>query len=149
MIYKIILASLKEAEKFRYSNGGLVRIKKEGHNEHDVEAVMGLFSGLRRKDYPTFLEECTNRWGHYVGEMGFEKGPVDEEGVIIKEGEVLIVTYVSEKTISVSDFHKLSYEFGNKALEAVEFFNLKEKGLVDDNWISRIQKALVKIKSEL
>ena len=53
MIYKIILASLKEAEKFRYSNGGLVRIKKEGHNEHDVEAVMGLFSGLRRKDYPT------------------------------------------------------------------------------------------------
>ena len=51
--------------------------------------------------------------------------------------------------LTKAEFFDIVLQLAKKALEAVTIFHLKEKGLVDDVWISKVKAAIPQLKAKL
>lgn len=137
-----------EDNKFQYLRGTrILSILGFDKTKSEPDAVGGFFSTLSLEYYPQFFNDILNRGGYYRYEMSFFYGPLEDEGEITKENEVCIRTYMDIAKISVEDFEELALILAHKAIEAVAWFNLKELGYVDQQWIDDI-KNWIKAKEK-
>jgi hypothetical protein len=112
--------------------------------------AIGYVAAKKIEDIPAFLQNVIEEKGQNYNSSGFWFGPVTEgDKVWVEAG--MVEVYVMDVTtlISFDDFIELSLQLANKALEAVEDFQLKEKGLVDDRWIDGIKIAKLKLEEKL
>jgi len=118
-------------------------LKRDGYID---DAIVAFFCSVKLEDYPRFIRDIIDGWCRGYQEMSFQYGPSDEEGTIIGEDEALFGTMFSLTYISKRDLFKLTLEFAQKALEAVEHFNLYNRKLVSLEWIAEIKSMIPELE---
>ena len=78
----------------------------------------------------------------YVDENSGMEVSIPENKVVFTSLDILFFMFKVE-------FFKLCLQFANKALEAMEVFGLKEKGIVDDKWEQEIKDLIPKIETKV
>lgn len=73
----------------------------------------------------------------------------DEGRILIPSGMVGFSIFDDRTLISKLEFYTLCLQMANKSLEAVNLFNLKEKNIVDDNWIISIKNLIPMIEEKI
>ena len=128
-------------EKFGYS---LVK-----HSSIEFYLPYEIFGLLKLKDYQSFLEAVTEESYYQFSEIGgFQIGPVDGspyDGIeALSENEVEIGLGEESVRILKNDFLELCSDFGHKAIEAIVWFKLEDRKLVNNEWAEKM-KILVNI----
>ncbi len=122
--------------------------------EGDTSEKNGIyfFGVIRVIDYLPFLQNAINRSSAgYNNTSSAHFGPyeaigIDEDDYSIPENQVLLSTYTGHTFLSLLDFYNLCLQLVEKSLEAVELYDLKGKGVVDDKWVKEMQEMTPKIK---
>jgi hypothetical protein len=141
MNYYVEVLDIQDYEK--RAGYSILRIGSEVDDEYSP--ILSFFASLSFRDYAEFLDNTTKGWGAYRNEMHFLYGPFNEEGLILEDGEVFIKTVIDTEITSIATFEEIALDLAHKALEAVTWFNLKELGHVDQQWIDDI-KNWIRIK---
>lgn len=144
MNYKIILNNDLDLEKYNYNRPIKIIPVETTSNE---ESGIYFFNGLKIEYYIDFLSNITQKIGIGYNTSSVDFGPYtatgwDDDDISIPENQVLLETFVGSSFLDIFDFYSLCLQFTQKALEAVNVFKLKEKGIVDDQWIQQIQSFI-------
>jgi len=141
MNYKIILNNDKDLAKYNYNRPVKIVALKDNLPE---ESGMYFFNGLKIDEYLFFLSNAIQKIGTGYNTSGVGFGPYtatgwDSNDISIPENQVLLGTFVGDTFLDILDFYDLCLQLVQTALEAVEVFQLKEKGIVDAQWIQQMQ----------
>jgi len=124
-------------------------------NEKLETNLCGLFNSIKIKDVPSFLHDvifAKRRSGRFGG---FYKGPIheirpNEKDLILNENQLMISTGGSKsdvvEIIEFDLFKRISLEYAHKCIEAVTWYDLNEKGIVDKSWVLQIKKWIHEIE---
>ncbi|HET6226688.1 MAG TPA: hypothetical protein VFF27_10435 [Bacteroidia bacterium] len=125
----------------RYANGDEIDFNNEG---------IGVLSSVKIKDIPSFLEDAINEKGLQEEYSGYHFGPVTEgEKILVPKGLVNVFIMDTNTILTKDEFYDTVLQIARKALEAVDVFHLKDKGIVDDFWTGRIKHAIPKLEAKL
>ncbi len=113
--------------------------------------ICAVLSYLTLIQIPQFLEDAINLPERSTRYGGFFKGPWYEERYNeptfdVKEDEVEIsagMDHGDKEIIKTDLFYEICLYYAHKALEAVAWFNLLEKKVVDQAWIDRIKNWII------
>ncbi len=149
MQYILDILEQKELEKLNYSI--IVRIKKINNDLIDEEDGINLFNVIKVKQYIHFLGNSLKQIGVGYNEsmattFGPDPGSEWDDISPVPANQVKLETYLGERIILLSEFYKLCLQLVEKSLEAVELYDLKGKGVVDDKWVKEMQEMTPKIK---
>lgn len=141
MSYTIEFMDINKVRAYRYTR--VIEVYLDGERVLFEDPIAGFYSNLELKEYPKFLNDSDKMAGGYPNEISFYKGPLKEGKLDISESEVVLNTYVGLKKIKINKFDLLNMQLANKALNAVTMFKLKERGIVNDDWIEAIKKWIL------
>lgn len=121
-------------------------------NNQRSSPLCTVLSYLTLAQIPQFLEDAIilQEKSTYYG--GFFKGPCYEEedykdpALDIKADEIQIsagMDFQHKEIIKTDLFYEICLYYAHKALEAVAWFNLLEKKVVDQAWIDRIKNWIM------
>lgn len=99
---------------------------------------------------PAFLTSSITEKGYDYNNSGMSFGPVTD-GDIELASKDSVMFYVMDVTAVVSklEFFLLLKELSQKALEAVDLFDLKARGLVDDKWVQDVKELLPALEEKI
>ena len=124
-----------------YANGNEIDFNKEG---------IGVLVSVEVKDIPSFIENAIAEKGLQEEYAGYSFGPVTEgEKIWVEAGMVETFILDTITLLTKAEFFDIILQLAKKALEAVTIFHLKEKGLVDDVWISKVKAAIPQLEAKL
>ncbi|MGZ4054944.1 MAG: hypothetical protein ACXVPU_16600 [Bacteroidia bacterium] len=72
----------------------------------------------------------------------------DDNEIFVPKGQVGFSVFEEITLIDKKDFFHLCVEFAEKAIEAVNVFDLKDRKIVDDEWIIKINELIPKLKKK-
>lgn len=121
----------------------IVSLYLDGEFIDEPSTLAAFYGTLKLIDYPKFFNDTNSSLGSYAPEMSFYSGPLNEDGFVLAENQVTIWYFSFNEIIDKQDFHSLNLQLAHKALEAVAWFDLLERGLVDKAWIASIKNWLI------
>jgi hypothetical protein len=125
----------------KYSNGAEINFESEG---------IGFIASVKVKDIPNFLKTVTEEGQFCYNYTGYCFGPITEgEKVWLEKGYVEIYVMETKTILTNHDFFELALQLAHKSLEAVTWFDLKTKGIVDDTWIENIKLLIPQLEAKL
>lgn len=98
------------------------------------------------------MENSISRIGRAYADYGaivfgpWEGSPGDESDPPIPDEWVWMGTFSGQNEISDFEFYSLCLQFAEKALDALDVFEMKKQDLINDDWIERIKKTIPKLK---
>jgi hypothetical protein len=108
-----------------------------------------VLASIKIKDIPSFLEDAIKEKGLQEEYSGYHFGPVTEgENILLPKGMVNVFIMDTNTIITEREFYDTVLQIARKALEAVDVFQLREKGLVNDFWIGRIKHAIPQLENK-
>ncbi|PWV48781.1 hypothetical protein [Chitinophaga sp. S165] len=118
-------------------------------NRIEEDSAIQIFRDIFIKDVLVFVENVLQGTNYSSGNNGFIYGPyITDDIVWVDEG--IVEMYNENETIGFSyrQFYLLTMHLAEKALEAMNHFDLKAKGIVDDNWETSIQHSILLLKKK-
>lgn len=145
---------LKTNWKFKLENGNEYYIMHQFlSKDHNLKVGLQTFySSKINKDFITFLNTIVFEKQYRFSNRDFFKryylGPTNpdllETDNLLNENEVEITNYLQESIIiTKKDFYYSTLILAHKALEAVTWFDLIEKGIVDKQWVSEVKQWIL------
>jgi hypothetical protein len=126
---------------------------------NSTEFTINAINNFELNDYKFFLSAVVNEQSFGRGLSGFTMSDKEiddritcagDEGILyIPVDKVVLSEYEDSILFSKVEFFKLCLQFAHKALEAMEVFNLKEKGIVDKKWEEEIKELIPKIEDKV
>lgn len=124
-----------------YENGEEIDFNNEG---------IGIVSSLKMHEIPHFVEKVLEARGLHEEYSGFSFGPVEDEGrMMVEPGHVQLYIMDTDTILTQREFFELALQLVNKALEAVDVFQLKEKKVVDNKWIEKVKSYIPALQAKL
>lgn len=126
-------------------------ISYENQEEIDFnQEGIGFLVSAKIKDIPLFLERVVEEDCFSYEYSGFCFGPITEgEKTLLEKGLVEVYVMDTKTIISNAVMFDISLQLAHRAIEAVEVFHLKEKGLVDDTWIEKVKHSIPQLETKL
>jgi hypothetical protein len=147
MNYKIILEDRSQKLGIPY----YWRISKNG-NPLEYEDLTDIFLSRKSVSYiPVLLNNYCKEVNCYANEEAILFGEAfnDLGELIVPKFMVGFSLFIYITLLNIKDFYILCLDFAEKAIAAVRMFGLKEKEIVNDEWIESIKKLIPKIKEKI
>jgi hypothetical protein len=124
-----------------YENGVEIDFDNEG---------IGIIPSLKMHEIPHFIEKVLEETGFHQEYSGFSFGPVIDEGrTIVESGYVKLYILNTDTILTEREFFEVTLQLANKALEAVDQFQLKEKKIIDNNWIEKVKLFIPALQTKI
>ncbi|MFN7911682.1 MAG: hypothetical protein ACK5QC_07635 [Bacteroidota bacterium] len=127
-------------------------VVKNGESLKYGDYVSNILSYPTLISLPEYLKNFINELDYDISEYSsimFGEDRNDEGEIVIPKNMVGFSIFEDRTLISKSEFYNLCLQMANIALEAAEMFNLKNRNIVDDNWIGSIKDLVPKIEEKI
>jgi hypothetical protein len=125
-----------------------IQIRYNGNYEIYEKKSLSFLLALDLNEIPRFLnailkEKSSSGYGK-AKDGHFIKGPLNEwEGPTLKESEIYVFSFNDGETIELNEYMKIVLKFAHKSIEAVTWYGLLDKGIVDENWLWEVNKWIL------
>ena len=124
-----------------YLDGSEIDFNSEG---------IGFIPSIKIKDIPVFFKNVINESEMSYEYSGFCFGPITElDKVWLEDGYVEVWVLDNKTILTKYDFFELALQLANKALEAVDIFDLKATTSINYEWIIKIKESILLLESKI